>query len=302
MRNTNRHSRILTREKSAEVTKERREVSLQANQLEFKQSLINKIFFPNFPDHYSLSKKLHISKHNTRYGAFYIALMDFISVVLCILFLVAEHTNSYHEVQVEFVIETILVFFLCIDSFITCYISKQYVKTIYFAMDVITVFPTFMILIYVVAAGKTLSYQEYAWMSLLKLVRALRLFRTLHLFKDRFKRIVFKLFLTFASLTFIASGFLHLFENVIPQGGLECQYINQDTDWLPSCSDVAPASEMTYCDCSDNHCELLYDVRDSFCVIAFICCLFCFALFSSHLNAHTAVLFILIISHGCFIV
>ena len=256
-KNINRQKSNLRRTESFNAIKDKGEDGLQVSAVEVKPSWINTIFFPHLPDHYSLSKKLHITKHNTKCGAWYISLMDLISVVLCFLFLMAEHTHSYFAVQVEFVIETLLVLCLCLDSFITCYISKQYAKTIYFAMDVITVLPTFVILIYVVAAGKTMSFQQYAWMSLLKLVRVLRLFRTLHLFKNRFQRIVFKLFLTFVSLTFIASGFLHLFENVIPQGDFECQFINQDTDWLPSCSDVTPANEMTYCDCAENHCESL---------------------------------------------
>lgn len=265
--------------------KGKREGSLQITRLEVTQSLINRIFFPNMPDHYSFSKKLYITKHNTQYGAWYISLTHLVSVVLCILFLLAEHTHSYHAVRVTFVVETILVLFLCLDSVMSCYISKQYAKTMYFVMDVITVFPTFLMLIYVIGAGKAMTYQQYAGISLLKLVRVLRLFRSLHLFKDRFQRIIFKLFLTFASLTFIASGILHFFENVIPQDRLECQFLNSDTEWQPSCSDVSPASEMTYCDCAENNCEFLYDVSISTCAV--LCCALCyFGLFPSVFLSH----------------
>jgi hypothetical protein len=260
MKNTNRSRHSIVRAQEAPTYLTPGEDSLQAGRLEYKQSLINKLFFPNLPDHYPLSKKLHIAKYNTTYGAWYISLMHFISVILCLEFYVAEQTNSYLAVQAVFAVETLLVLFLSIDSLGNCYISRQYTKTLHFFVDVITVFPTFFLLIYVVAAGRKMTYAQYEFLNILKLVRVLRIFRTLHLFKVRFQRIVFKLFLTFASLTFIASGFLHLFENVIPQWSQECQYINADTDWQPSCSEVSPASEMTYCECSDNNCELLYDV------------------------------------------
>jgi hypothetical protein len=245
---------------SAHDTPNKGEEGFLASRLEYKQSLMNKLFFSNLPDHYPLSKKLYIAKHNSKFGAWYINFVDLIAVILCFEFLIAGQTHSFLAVRVIFLLETILVLFLFLDSFVSCYISRQYMKTKSFLMDVITVFPTVFVLVYVVIARRRLTYYEYELLSLLKLVRVLRLFQTLHLFKIRFQRIVFKLVLTFASLTFIASGFLHLFENVIVQGQLDCQHINAETDWQPSCSEVTPANEMTYCDCLDNKCEFLYDV------------------------------------------
>jgi hypothetical protein len=253
-------SRGLIKEESKISRGDRDVYTLQASQREYKQTLINRIFFPNLPDHYPLSKKLYIAKHNTTAGARYIFMLDVFSVLLCLDFLVQGQTHSYHAVQTMFLIETVLVAFIFIDTFISCYISRHYINTMNIVLDVATIFPTVFVLSYVFGGGHKLTYFAYEYLSLVKLVRILRLFRTLHLFKHRVQRIIIKFFLTFASLCFVAAGFLHLFENVLPQRRLECEFINEDTNWQPSCSDVTPASEMTYCDCAENNCEFLYDV------------------------------------------
>lgn len=236
------------------------EDSLQQSKEERMSCWIERLLFPNLPDHYSLAKKLYIVKYNSPAGRWYSILVEAFSVLLCLDFLVQGRTHSYRAVQSLFYLETILVLGIVIDSFVSCFISRLYIRSLNFALDLVTVFPTLFVLFFVIVAGKRLNYFEYEYMSLMKLVRVLRMFRTLSLFKLRFQRILFKLVLTFASLTFIASGFLHLFENVFPQAHLECQYINENTNWQPSCSEVAPASYMTYCDCEENKCEYLYDV------------------------------------------
>lgn len=233
------------------------------DELKRNHSLIGQLFFPSLPLHYPLSKKIHIVKHNSQCGAYYISLIDMIAVILCFTLFIAGNVHSFLAVRVIFTMETFLIFVLFVDAVISYFISRSQANFQHTFLDIVTVFPTFFILIYVIAAKKSLNYFEYECLSILKLVRVLRLFRTLHLFKVRFQRIVFKLVLTFASILFIASGFLRMFENTMPQRDLECQHIGEDTEWQPSCSEVAPASEMTYCDCEENNCEFLYDVSDS---------------------------------------
>jgi hypothetical protein len=244
------------------TTIEREDSSLQASRLEYKRSWINEIFFPHLPDLYPLSKKLHIVKNNSRYGDIYVFFQDLFSVILCITFIISSTSNSYTAVQTVFVVESILIFFIFFDTTMSCFISRTYLRSYDFILDVVTIFPTFFILLFVLLVRWHRTFYEHEIMSMLRLVRVLRLFRTLHIFKSRLKRIVFKLCLTFASLTFVAAGLLQLFENTLPQVDLECQHINADTEWQPSCSEVTPASEMTYCDCLDNNCQYLYDVSD----------------------------------------
>lgn len=236
-------------------------VGLKATRVEHNQSLMQRFLFPDMPEHYSLAKKLHITKFNTILGARYILTFDAISILLCFVYLIQVRNHSYFAVQATFVTETFLVLCIFIDTLISCYISRVYVKSIHFVIDAITVFPTVFILLYVMAARRKLTYYHHEYVSLLKLVRILRLFRTLHRFNNRFHRSLFKLFLTFASLVFIASGLLRLFENVLAQVDIECQFIGRETSWSPSCSEFIPAEEMTYCDCDENRCVYFYDVR-----------------------------------------
>ena len=223
-------------------------------------TLLNKFFFPHLPEHYSLSKKLYILKHNSHGGKWYKRMMDVISVLLCILFLIGKQHHNYHAIHIIFALETTLIGFILVDTLLNCYIARQYVTTMSFIIDICTIFPTMGVVLYVFIAGMKMTYYEYEYLGLVKLAWILRLFRTLSSIKLRFQRSIFKLFLTFACLAFIASGFLNVFENVFPQNELECQYVNSDTNWKPSCSEVTAADEMTYCDCEDNNCEVLHDV------------------------------------------
>ena len=75
------------------------------------------------------------------------------------------------------------------------------------------------------------------------------------------KRQLITLVLTLLSLIFLASGIVHLMENdVAQQLLLDCNYVNQNTDWKPSCRvDTIAADD---CDCQENRCHEAYARND----------------------------------------
>ena len=224
---------------------------------------IHNILFPNLPEQYPFRKKLQISKNTTRIGLIYDLCQDFCSVLMCAVFVASTYYKSYAAVHTIHVMDISISIFVLVDILFNTYlIGKRFLLDVRCMVDLLAIFPTFFVTFVDVVWGRTLSSFYTQLISTLRLIRVIRIFKTLRFFHSM-RKAVLKLLMTFCCFIFICSGLFQFFENDVPQRDYECQFINADTDWQPSCSEVMPGHEMGDCDCTSYNCEPLYDVRVS---------------------------------------
>lgn len=224
-------------------------------------NFIHRILFPNLPEQYPFRKKLQISKNTTRIGLAYDLSQDFCSVLMCAVFVASTYYKSFEAVHMIYFMDMSISLYVLVDILFNMYlIGKVFLMDIRCIVDSLSIFPTLFITIYVVILGQKLSFFYTQLISTLRLIRVIRIFKTLRFFHSM-RKAVLKLVMTLSCFIFICSGLFQFFENDMGQDDYSCQFITEDTNWRPSCSEVMPADDMTSCDCHDYNCEALYDVR-----------------------------------------
>ena len=218
--------------------------------------------FPSLPRHYPLRKKIQITKHVSVCARAYDLLLDILSLVLCGLYIASTYIRDYENTRSIMTLETIIIQFLLFDFLLNWYLRGNwtyFTETMTWA-DLVTIFPTYFIIISNIVPNYKLSSTSVRLIKVLHVVRIMRIFKTLRFF-SRVQRKVYSLVLTMCCLVFICAGAVFYLENNILQEQYDCKYINAATNYEPSCSQYMPASEMTSCDCAENRCYAYYTVR-----------------------------------------
>jgi hypothetical protein len=241
-------------------------LKLQREEIEnqkFKSSptFFDKYLFPNLPDHYSLRKKIQITKNNTSLGFFYDLSQDFCTLLMCSVYITSTYFYQYSIIQNIQWIEMILSLYIFFDLLLGWYLSghTSYFFEFHSIIDTLSVAPFFFDIICRYFIQQNFGYSFLQGIRTLRLVRVLRMFKTLRFFYST-RRAELKLFLTLACLVFIIAGLFQYLESNLQQRDYECQYIGENTDWEPSCSNMMPAEEMIECDCAKHGCTAYYDV------------------------------------------
>jgi hypothetical protein len=225
-------------------------------------SFIDQYLFPNLPEHYSLRKKLQITKNNTSIGFFYDLSQDFCTILMCSVYITSTYFYQYTILQNIQWIEMILTLYIFLDILLGYYLlgSLNYFLEFHSMIDLLSVTPFFFDLICRYLIRQNFGYSFIQGIRTLRLVRVIRMFKTLRFFYST-RRAELKLFLTLACLVFIIAGLFQYLESNLKQKDYECQYISSSTNWLPSCSNMMPSDEMIECDCEQHSCTAYYDVR-----------------------------------------
>eukprot|EP00602_Paraphysomonas_sp_CaronLab_P008705 CAMPEP_0185036716 /NCGR_PEP_ID=MMETSP1103-20130426/30072_1 /TAXON_ID=36769 /ORGANISM="Paraphysomonas bandaiensis, Strain Caron Lab Isolate" /LENGTH=1063 /DNA_ID=CAMNT_0027574349 /DNA_START=301 /DNA_END=3492 /DNA_ORIENTATION=- len=124
-------------------------------------------------------------------------------------------------------------------------------------VDVLTIFPVYVSL----ATGSDVNLSIFRFIRILRLVRVLRTFRLLGGLSG-LKRQLITLSLTLISLVFMAAGVVNVLENDVQQLYYDCQYINEDTNYRPSCDEYADTYDLASCDCQEKNCVAVYNRYD----------------------------------------
>lgn len=229
-------------------------------QLSFMEELLSDLF-PNLPRHYPLRKKIQISKQTSIYGLTYDLLLDVLSLVVCGVYVASNYIRTYEATHSVFLLETVIIQFFLFDFLLNWYLRghSSYFSETMTLVDLVSIFPTYFIIVSNIVPGYELSSVSIGLIKLLRVVRIIRIFKTLRFF-SRVQRQVISLVLTMCCLVFICAGAVFFLENNILQRGYDCKYINEATDYEPSCSRYMPANEMTACDCEENRCYAFYSV------------------------------------------
>ena len=224
-------------------------------------SLFDQYLFPNLPDHYSLRKKIQITKNNTSLGFFYDLSQDFCTILMCSVYITTTYFYQYNVIQNTLWIEMILTTYIFFDLLLGWYLigTLSYFFEFNAIVDTLSVAPFVFDIICRFFIRRNFGYSFIQGVRTLRLVRVIRMFKTLRFFHST-RRVELKLFLTLACLVFIIAGLFQYLESNLKQRDYECQYIGKHTDWEPSCSNTMPADEMISCDCAEHGCTSYYDV------------------------------------------
>lgn len=224
-------------------------------------SIIDQYLFPNLPDHYSLRKKIQITKNNTSLGFFYDLSQDFCTLLMCSLYITSTYSYKYEVlVNIQWM-EMILTLYIFFDLLLGWYLIGTFSYFFEFnaIVDTLSVAPFFFDIICRYFIKRNFGYSFIQGVRTLRLVRVIRMFKTLRFFHST-RRAELKLFLTLACLVFIIAGLFQYLESNLQQRDYDCQYIGRYTNWKPSCSNTMPAEDMIDCDCVTHECMSYYDV------------------------------------------
>jgi len=133
-------------------------------------------FFPDLPSHYSLRKKLLISKSTTTVGAFWDVLMICMAVMVCALYVVRSYNMDLNAVRTIFVLELVITQFFVFDLLFNYYLTPTFgfLVDIYTIIDMLTILPVYL------AFGLGSDFVA------LNFLRCLRILRLMKIFKVRY--------------------------------------------------------------------------------------------------------------------
>lgn len=255
------------------------DVILQNPELSKQTTTLSSYFFPDLPEHYPLRKKLSITKSNSITGTVWDFLQLILSLLACGIYVADTYGTPYHDVKYFNIFEIIITQFFLIDFLFNWYLVGTY-SFLYRPMsivDILTILPVYITLATEAKAAR-LGFLRFA-----RILRLTRIFRTFKAIRkiSGVKKQILTLSLTFLSMSFLAAGILissiiflyspvspliyslglvQLVESDLSQYSYHCKYINEHTDWEPSCSPNTPADNS--CDCIDHNCMAWYQPGD----------------------------------------
>jgi hypothetical protein len=214
--------------------------------------------FPNLPANYPLRKKIQISMLTTTSGHVYMMIQDIITVLLCFSYVIIRYSTTRNVIIIVSFIEIVMTQFAMLDYFLNGFIDGKlfYIFKPFAVLDVLTMFPTY---VHIVTIFYHLNIDPFVLdiIDLLKLPRIIRLFKLLR-FHDPWKKMLFRFLIIIMTIVFVAAGIVQFLESTVPQQGYQCQYINEETNWKPSCSKYQ--EYVSVCDCDEHNCQTKYKV------------------------------------------
>ena len=224
-------------------------------------------FFPGFPKHFPLRKKILLSRSSTNGGACWDLLQISLVILTCVMYVILTYTNNFELIKLFYTIDIFITVLFSLELLLIFYVTPSFeFWTDYVTyVDILSILPIY------------LSFYLGNTFSLLKFLQCLRATRLTRIFKS-FKwmrrisgvtRQVIYLTFTLAALSFLAAGIVRLIENLVAQDN--CLYISERTDYEPSCYDFRAFdhdstdanSDMYTCSCVSSNCESFYQFNDS---------------------------------------
>jgi hypothetical protein len=215
---------------------------------------------PGTPNHLAMKKRLLQKKQMSRWGKFWDFLQIFLSVFGCGMYIAETYSTSYFENQIFNYNEIIITQFFLLDFLFNWYTAintKVFLSSVMTIVDIITIFPVYVGII----TGQELNLSIFRFVRILRLIRVLRTFRLLGDLSG-LKRQLITLTLTLLSMSFMAAGVFNVMENQVKQLNYDCKFINENTNYRPSCRSDTNTYDDESCDCLENNCEAAYQRGD----------------------------------------
>jgi len=231
----------------------------------FKNSKLVKClisWMPGSAAHMALKKRVAIAKRSSKLGIWWDIAQVVFSVLACALYVSETYIVTHLAAQIYYYSETIVTQFFLVDFLFNWFVASstyKYFKSFMTFVDIVTIVPVYITIL--------LGDKNIPNLSLLRFLRILRLIRILRTFKllggvSGIRRQLITLSLTLLSLTFMAGGVVQVMENDVKQLSYDCQFINDLTNYEPSCTENAPVDPTT-CDCATYSCQAAYKATDT---------------------------------------
>jgi hypothetical protein len=215
---------------------------------------------PGTPNHLAMKKRILQKKQMSKWGKRWDFLQIFLSIFGCGMYIAETYSTSYFENQIFNYNEMIITQFFLLDFLFNWYTAintKVFLSSVMTIVDIITIFPVYIGII----TGQELNLSIFRFVRILRLIRVLRTFRLLGDLSG-LKRQLITLSLTLLSMSFMAAGVFNVMENQVKQLNYDCKYINEATNYRPSCHSQMDTYEDSTCDCLRNNCEASYQRGD----------------------------------------
>lgn len=215
---------------------------------------------PGTPNHLAMKKRLLQAKQMTKFGKFWEFLQIFLSIFGCGMYIAETYSTSYHESIIFNYNEIVITQFFLLDflfNWFTAINTKSFLTNLMTLVDIVTIFPVYIGLL----TGQEINLSIFRFVRILRLIRVLRTFRLLNELSG-LKRQLITLSLTLLSMSFMAAGVFHVMENQVKQLNYDCQYINEATNYRPSCLPDLDTYLDEKCDCREMDCKASYQRGD----------------------------------------
>ena len=221
---------------------------------------LSKLLFPGLPEHYTLRKKIAVTKSNSNIGAIW----DFVQICMIssafALYILSTYTTSYLETNRIYTAQLVMSQFFLLDYILNFYIKNEasYMTEFNSLIDVTSILPIY------ISFGHKNMFTSLHFLICLRLTKLLDIFRTFKLVRNLsgINRQLVSLFLTITILVLLAAGIIQLMENTVRQANeLSCQHVNALTNWQPSCNELSPSP--AGCDCDSFNCHAIYHIGDA---------------------------------------
>jgi hypothetical protein len=216
---------------------------------------------PGNPKHLALKKKLILAKQLSIWGTYWEIFQITLSIFACGIYIAETYSRSYAAsafyVRSEFLVTQFFLMDFLFNWFVAT-TTRQYFFNLMTAIDILTIFPLYTSYFF----DTVINFSIFRFIRILRLVRILRT-TSFQESITRLKRHLITLLLTLLCLVFLATGIFNVIENDIKQLTLDCKYINELTNYEPSCDSQQPTYDLSSCDCAANNCDAIYHRRDT---------------------------------------
>jgi len=216
---------------------------------------------PGNPKHLALKKKLILAKQLSIWGTYWEIFQITLSIFACAIYIAETYSSSYTANEFYWRSELLITQFFLLDFLFNWFVAtstRQYFTSIMTMIDILTIFPLYTSYFF----DTIINFSIFRFIRILRLVRILRT-TSFQESITRLKRHLITLLLTLLCLVFLATGIFNVIENDIKQLSYDCKYINEQTQYTPSCDPNQNTYDLDSCDCARNNCRAVYHREDS---------------------------------------
>ncbi len=238
---------------------------IEQKQTDMFGSMINKlsdvvsaILFPDLPDYYPFKKKVEISRTNSLTGVLWDLTQVCAALIVCATYVVGLYTISLDSLTRLYYIDVVMTQLFLAEFVLGLYLKPSILYFDFFILiDILTIIPVYL------SFGLGAKYTRLNFLKCLRILTLLKIFKNMKFIRNLsgVKRQIISLITTLVCLIFLAAGIIQLVENSGNQNLSNCKYINDATNWLPSCSSTSPMNPSN-CDCDYYNCHASYRIGD----------------------------------------
>ncbi len=237
---------------------EQKQTNIFGSMLNKLSDVVSAILFPDLPDYYPFRKKVEITRINSFTGVMWDLIQVCAALIVCSTYVIGSYTLSLDGLTKLYYIDVIMTQLFLAEFVLGFYLKQSFLYFDFFILiDMLTIVPVYM------SFGLGSDYTRLDFLKCLRILTLLKIFKNMKFTRNLsgVKRQIISLITTLVCLIFLTAGIIQLVENIGNESLSNCKYINEATNWLPSCDPTAPANPNN-CDCAEFNCHARYRLGD----------------------------------------